>query len=103
MSIKSENRYKANSMAKARAIGQRNGEMEAMDRLPREQQQQSMRYSTRAQVKAWMVNHADHYDSMTQLACGVELALWMPFGCIDDETHWIWDCAYEAWSAIHGN
>ena len=52
---------------------------------------------TRAQVRAWMRANAAHYDyCATSLAEAANVALPLPDGAMDDETHWVWDEAHRA-------
>lgn len=53
--------------------------------------------ATRNQVKAWMQRNSENYENATELAEAANVALELPNGAMDDETHWIWDEALEAY------
>lgn len=49
--------------------------------------------ATRGQIAAWMLRNVADYANETALVEGANCALKLPTGCMDDETHWIWDVA----------
>ena len=52
---------------------------------------------SRMQVRAWMRANAADYDyCATSLAEAANVALPLPDGAMDDETHWVWDEAHRA-------
>ena len=52
--------------------------------------------ATRRQVRRWMRDNASDYDGMTKLVEAANAVLRLPDGALDDETHWVWDEAFEA-------
>ena len=98
MSVKQEHR---NSARLAREAKDRNAcyrQREAMRliRSPRPPVicQAPSDVATRSNISSWMRINADQYANATELAEGANCALKLPSGCMDDETHWIWDLAY---------
>ena len=50
----------------------------------------------RRDVRTWMQNNAEHYETATELAETANAVFRLPDCVLDDETHWIWDEAAEA-------
>ena len=53
--------------------------------------------ATRRQVRRWMRDNAVDYEGMTQLVEAANCTLRLPDGALDDDTHWVWDEAFEAY------
>ena len=53
--------------------------------------------ATRRQVCRWMRDNAVDYEGMTQLVEAANSTLHLPDGALDDDTHWVWDEAFEAY------
>ena len=98
MSVRQENRFKAQSIARFREAGTLAGQLEAAGRERREPSQQAARSSTatRRQVRNWMRRNAGDYDGPTTLAEVANIALVLPYGAMDDPDHWVWDEACDA-------
>ena len=104
MSVASENRWKAKLHREAAEDERRRhdtlmaGESrEARAELP----PQPRTIATRAEIRRWLRANAIDYDGPTELAEGVNAALELPPGALDEGTHWIWDDALTAWEREH--
>ena len=96
--VKQENRW-------ARAVKEtldhredmrRQQEAAFMVRAPRQAPANPLNNHSRMQVRSWMRRNASEYEGATQLAEAANCALRLPFGAMDDETHWVWDEAFSA-------
>ena len=98
MSVRQENRYRKLVIEQGRAITDIKRELEAacMVRGPRPSAMPPTPSATRKQVKSWMRLNAADYDDATHLAEAANIALDLPDGAMDDETHWVWDEALAA-------
>lgn len=98
MSVRQENRYRKLVIAQGRALPDIKRELEAafMERLPRPAVAPPKPSATRGQVRSWMRRNAADYDDATHLAEAANIALYLPTGAMDDETHWVWDEALSA-------
>lgn len=99
MSVKQENRYRKLVINQGRASADRQREIEAafMPRQPRiPAPPATATVASRAQVRAWMRREASAYDTATALAEAANIALDLPPGAMDDETHWVWEEAMQA-------
>lgn len=93
MSVRQENRFKAQSIARFRQAGTLAGELEALRRGKRRQDQQTALpgSASRRQVRNWMCQNAGDYDGATALAEAANIALSLPPDAMGDPDHWIWD------------
>lgn len=98
MSVKQENRYRKWVIETGRAITDRQREIEAatMERKPRHVAIPPKPSASRGQVKSWMRQNAQDFDTATQLAEAANVALDLPYDAMDDETHWVWEEALDA-------
>ena len=98
MSVRQENRFRAQSIARFREAGTLAGQLEAAGRKSRETSQQVAQSSTatRRQVRNWMRRNAEDCDGPTALAEAANIALVLPYGAMDDPDHWVWDEAADA-------
>lgn len=98
MSVKQENRYRKLVIETNRAVTDRQREIEAatMERKPRKPVIPPPASARRRDVRAWMRNNAEHYETMTELAETANAIFRLPGDGLDDETHWVWDEAAEA-------
>jgi hypothetical protein len=102
MSVRQENRYKKLIISQGREITDRQREIEAafMVRTPRKSIMPPTPYACRRDVRAWMRNNAEHYETATEIVEAANIIFRLPDDCLDDETHWIWDDAVDAVDAI---
>lgn len=93
MSVRQENRSKAQSIARFRQASTLAGELEALRRGKRRQDQQTafLGSASRSQVRNWMRQNVGDYDGATALAEAANTALSLPPDAMDDPDHWIWD------------
>lgn len=98
MSVKQENRYRKWVIETGRAATDRQREIEAatMERKPRHAAIQPKPNASRRQVRSWMRNNADGFDSATQLAEAANAAIDLPPDAMNDDTHWVWEEAVSA-------
>jgi len=98
MSVRQENRYRKLVIAQGRALTDLKRELEAacLVRGPRPSVAPPKPNATRGQVRSWMRRNAAEYDDATHLAEAANIALDLPPGAMDDETHWVWDEALSA-------
>ena len=54
------------------------------------------RTQSRRQVRSWMRNNADGFDSATQFAEAANAAIDLPPDAMNDDTHWVWEEAVSA-------
>lgn len=102
MSVRQENRFRAQSLANFRRVGIFAGQIES---LCREQRRLDQRTpipiaASRQQVCNWMRLNAEHYETATALAEAANVALALPCDAMDDPGHWIWDEAFNALEVI---
>lgn len=97
-SARKENRWKKTIQAENDMASKRQREAEAMfmERGPRPAPVPPPPSAARRQVKSWMRNNAEGFDSATELAEAANAALDLPLGAMDDETHWVWEEAISA-------
>lgn len=100
-SVRKENRWKKTTELNNDYLDDRKRELEAvfMIRKSRLPIPNIPSCATRQQVRRWMRANALDYDGATQLAEGSNIVFTLPEGAMDDETHWVWD---EAFNAIKG-
>jgi hypothetical protein len=97
MTARQENRYKANSIDKARQLNTESAQQETMRREHREvmtTHKEQWRNPDKRTVNRWMQRNSLGYDSATELAEAAACAF--DFGGTDplsDEAHWLWDMA----------
>lgn len=100
MSVKAENRYKLNSLAAARKQNQELATKEILlNPRPKREDCHSTQstWADKRSVRNWMRRNASEFQTATELAeaCAIEFDF-----CgndpLDDETHWIWDFAFES-------
>lgn len=98
MSVRQENRFRAQSLARFRQAGILAGQIESVHREQRQPQRQitTPGAASRRQVRNWMRLNAEDHDGPTQLAEAANIALVLPCGAMDDPDHWIWDEACNA-------
>lgn len=98
MSVRQENRFKAQSLARVREADGLARQLEALRHQPRQQGQQGVEpgSTTKRQVRNWMRRNAADYAVATALAEAANIALSLPSGAMDDPNHWIWDEALDA-------
>lgn len=97
MSVKSENRYRSNSIAAARKINADLATAEVL-RSPRYNQSHctsiQITWAEKRSVRNWMRRNADEYQTATELAEAAAAAFDFHGGDpLTEETHWIWDLA----------
>lgn len=56
----------------------------------------------RRDVRRWMQHNVDSYSTATELAEAAGVVFRLPDGGLDNETHWVWDEALEAFEAARG-
>lgn len=67
-----------------------------MPKHPRKPVPNPQALPTRREVKAWMLRNADDCDEgCTRLVEAAAAGLDLPEQWLDDETHWLWDVAFE--------
>ena len=98
MSVRQENRWRRTLQAMNTLASDRAREIEAafMERKERKELVKPEPFASRRKVRSWMRSNADDYESMTELAEAANAVLRIQDGALDDESHWIWDEAYEA-------
>ena len=98
MSVKQENRYRKWVIETGHAATDRQREIEAatMERKPRPVAIPPKPSASRRQVKSWMRQNAQDFDTATQLAEAANAALDLTSDAMDDETHWVWEEALSA-------
>ena len=103
MSVKSENRYKANSIANARQLNTQAAERETFQ-LDRRNSPftapTAPRWADQRSVRNWMRRNSLGYECATELAEAAACAFDFHGGdpC-SNETHWIWDLAADCFDA----
>jgi len=97
-SVRQENRWRKTLHEANSAINDRQREIELLGlvRLPRPALKPIAKSDTRIRVRRWMGHCAGDYDTATELAEAANIALNLPEGARDDETHWIWEEAFLA-------
>ena len=97
MSVKQENRYKKLVISQGRETSDRQREIEAacMERSPARPKISPPPSARRRDVRAWMRQNAEHYDTATELVEAANTIFRLPDGGLDNETHWAWDEAAE--------
>ena len=98
MSVRQENRWRRRLQEENTRASDRQREIEAafMERKEIKPSVKPASGATRRQVRRWMRDNASDYDGMTQLVEAANATLRLPDGALDDETHWVWDEAFEA-------
>ena len=101
MSVRQENRFRAQSLARFRQAGILAGQIESLHRKQRRSDQQAATPMavSRRQVRNWMRLNAEDYETETALAEAANVELALPSGAMDDPDHWIWDEAFDALGA----
>ena len=102
MGVRSEQRWVRRCIEQHREVSDaaRQAEALGMQRAPRKPVITPPPLPTRREVKRWMLLNADCDDVSTTLAESAAAALDLPEAWLDDETHWLWDVALEAWEAV---
>ena len=97
-SARKENRFKRNLQQANTQLSDRQREIEAafMERKARPAPVKPVPGASRRQVRRWMRENASEHEGMTQLVEAANATLRLPDGALDDETHWVWDEAFEA-------
>lgn len=97
-SARKENRFKRNLQQANTQLSDRQREVEAafMERKARPAPVKPVPGTSRRQVRRWMRENASEHEGMTQLVEAANATLRLPDGALDDETHWVWDEAFEA-------
>lgn len=100
MSVKQENRYRKLVISQGREATDRQREVEAacMVRGTKNHVISPPPIARRRDVRAWMRHNSEHYETATELAEAANAVFRLPDYVLNDETHWIWDEAYEATS-----
>ena len=98
MSVRQENRYRKLVISQGREATDRQREIEAafMVRTPRKPIIPPTPGVRRRDVRAWMHNNAEHYETATEIVEAANIIFCLPEGCLNNETHWIWDEAVNA-------
>lgn len=98
MSVRQEHRYYRWVLETGRAVTDRRREIEAatMERKPRPAVSPPKQNATRRQVRVWMRQNVEGFESATQLAEAANAALDLPPGAMEDDTHWVWEEALSA-------
>jgi uncharacterized protein (DUF2342 family) len=98
MSIKQEHRYQKMVISNGRIETDLQREIEAafMERGQRPAPVPPQPKASRRQVRSWMRLNVVHYEGETQLAEGANIVFDIPNGGLDNETHWVWDEAFDA-------
>ena len=98
MSVRQENRFKVQSVARFRQAGILAGQLESLRREQRRPNQQTAIpiAASRRQVRNWMRLNAEDYETETALAEAANIALTLPCGAMYDPDHWVWDEALNA-------
>jgi len=98
MSVKQEHRYQKLVIAQGRDTTDRQREIEAafMVRGSRPAAKPPSSSHTRRQARSWMRRNVEEFETATELAEAANVALRLPPGAMDDETHWVWEEAFAA-------
>lgn len=101
-SVRKENRFRRMLQQASTQASDRQREIEAafMERKERPASVKPAAGATRRQVRRWMRDNASDYEGITQLAEAANATLRLPDGSLDDESHWIWDEAFEAFECL---
>ena len=103
MSARSEHRYIANSLLKARRHNQLIADRESLRIDRRSSVQCDSRLPpppSKAKVRQWMRANSCECETATELAEGAAAAFdFDGSDPLEDETHWIWDLAFNVFSA----
>ena len=93
MSVRQENRFRAQSIARFRQAGTLAGQIEASRREQRQPSQPvtGPGKASRRQVRNWMRRNAEDYEGATALAEAANIVLFLPSDAMNDPDHWIWD------------
>ena len=102
MSVRQENRWRRTLQETNNRASDIQRQIEAafMERKERPASVKPPAGATRRQVRRWMRCNAIDCDGMTQLVEAANAVLRLPDGALDDETHWVWDEAFEAFEAF---
>lgn len=101
MSVKQENRWRRTLHLSSQTENDRKREIEAafMERGPRPPAvKPTFDTARRRDVRAWMRHNAHDYETATALAEAANAVFRLPGDGLDDETHWVWDEAAEAFT-----
>ena len=98
MSAKQESRYRKLIISQGLVATDRQMMMEAifMDRGTRKPAIKPKNDASRRQVRAWMRNNANDFETATELTEAANAALDFPHGAMDDDGHWVWEEAISA-------
>jgi hypothetical protein len=98
MSVRQENRFRAQSITRFRQAGILAGQLESLRREQRRPDQQVAMpiAASLRRVRYWMRLNAEDYEGPTQLVEAANIALVLPHSAMDDPDHWIWDEALNA-------
>lgn len=106
MSAKQENRYRRMALSEGRIRDDRRQEIEATMPSSRDSQllcearsREERSVATRAEVRRWMREYADRYETAVGLAEAAGVAFRLPGSGLADDEHWVW---VEALVAVHG-
>ena len=95
MGVAHENRYKQRVWSANDESGDRKAQRDILKivREPRKLVHSPEPLPTKQQVKKWMIQNADEYETATGLAEAANIEFDMPESWLDDELHWIWELA----------
>lgn len=97
MSARSEARWKQRIQTENNKQNALLGMIEgmALSRSPRAITPTATQSIGKVQVRRWMNAIAKECETMTELVEAANIALDLPSAWLDDETHWIWEIAYQ--------
>ena len=98
-SARKENRWRRQIQETNDRAGKLVREIEAanMIRAPRKPVIPPDSPASRRRVRSWMLANAGEYDGPTQLAEAANVEFCLPGDGLNDETHWVWDEAADAY------
>lgn len=98
MGVAQENRIRKRMIEEGQRRWDVMREIEAahMIRGPRKNPVPPPASAQRRDVRRWMQHNAADYTSATELAEAANVVFRLPDGGLDNETHWVWDEAAEA-------
>ena len=99
-SARKENRWRRTLQQDNDRVSDQKREIEAafMERNERKESVKPEPFASRRQVRSWMRANSDGYESMTELAEAANAVLSIQDRALDDESHWVWDEAYDAFN-----